>query len=55
LQYLYGMYDEILSYLYVMYGDLAYDLYVLYDALGLEKRSKSHLSLYGSNGYVQVN
>jgi hypothetical protein len=35
-----------------MYANLLYDLYVLYDILGLEKRSKSRLTLCNSNGYV---
>jgi len=50
--YLYGMYDKIVSYLYAMYGNLAYDLYVLYGRLDAQKRSKSHLNHYGSNGYI---
>jgi len=52
LSYLYGMYDKTLSYLYGMYDNPVYDLYVLYDNLGPKKCSKSHLNLYGSNGYV---
>ena len=43
---------EPLSYLYGMYDNPVYDLYVLYDNVGHKKCSKSHLNLYGSNGYV---